>query len=187
MLRDWPVDGLEDLYERMRGDFPANERPPKNSLIKQIKKGELKALCMDAPDLRAAAYALCAGDEAVLITHLAVKAGFRANGYGTMLLEELSNTYRTKSSYLIVEVELPEKAKQADERATREKRIAFYTRAGFSGYLQVPYSIFGVPMMLMVKSLNGKALPSEALLKQMVKAAYSAFLPSFLMGQVRFI
>ncbi len=186
MLRDWPLGEFDALYERMRRDFPRNERPPKHSLGKQIKTGALKAYGMDTEDLPAAAYALCAGRGGVLITHLAVAENSRGKGYGSMLLKELKEQYQRDSSCLIVEVEWPHLAQCEAEKVFRAKRIAFYNRSGYDAYESISYHIFGVPMMLMAQPLNGNPLPGEQALKEMVRDAYKQLLPPFLMGQVRF-
>jgi len=186
MLSEWPKEGFDELYERMRRDFPANERPPKTALQGQIKQGKLKALRLDADDAIGAAYALVAGKEGLLITHLAVEPALRLKGYGSLLLMDLKDAYKGQSDYLIVEVELPDGAADEAERHLREKRVAFYERIGFIGYENLPYSIFGVPMMVMIWPINRKPLPAASDAKAMVKGAYRLFLPALLMGQVRF-
>lgn len=186
MLREWPKGSFGELYERMKRDFPANERPPKAALVRQLRPGRLKAFQLDTDRCEGAAYALLAGKEGILITHLAVEPALRNKGYGTLLMNELKDTFKAQSDFLIVEVELPEKARDEAERKLREKRIAFYERIGFIGYEKLSYSIFGVPMRVMAWSVNGKPLPSVTEIEDMVKSAYRLFLPALLMGQVRF-
>lgn len=186
MLITWPRDRLNELYERMRADFPANERPPKYALKRQILSGRLKAYALQtaAGDLKA--YALCAGKDAVLVTHLAVSESARGQGIGTQVLDALAQAHQEAHPLLIVEVELPGDAKEPDERQLRQRRVAFYERAGFTAYPSVDYAAFTVKMMLMARPMGSAGLPGAEEIGPMVYQAYCDILPPLLRGQIVF-
>lgn len=175
-LRRLEIAEFSALYARMARDFPRNERPPKAAIRSLIQRGLNDAWIMQTAG-QDAAYALCARHEgAVLVTHLAVYAERRGGGVGTRLLELLAAQY-ADAARLIVEVERVEDAKSEADTATRQKRIAFYERCDYVGYPKLPYKIWRVPMMLMVRPLSGAPLPADAALRADLKALYGFLLP----------
>ncbi len=177
---------FDALYKRMRADFPANERPPRAVLRRNILRGDCEAWILSDAQGGEAAYALCTGFEsAVLVTHLAAYAERRGQGVGTELLRQLARQY-AGASRLIVEVERPGDTADPEQRTLRERRIAYYERAGFVCYPALEYSIWRVPMYLMVKPLGGAALPDEEQLKRDLRGAYARLLPPLFQHMVRF-
>jgi hypothetical protein len=87
----------------------------------------------------------------MLISLLAVFQEFRGEGIGSAFLGDICEMYSDKQG-IIVEVERPEDADTDEERHKRIKRIEFYKRAGFCMVDDVEYSIWDIPMYLMVFS-----------------------------------
>lgn len=175
-LRRLEMTEFDALYARMTRDFPRNERPPKAVIRSLIQRGLNDAWIMQVAG-QDAAYALCARQEkAVLVTHLAVYAERRGGGVGTRLLALLAERYQ-EAAWLIVEVERVEDAKKEADAVTRQKRIAFYEKCGYVGYPRLPYKLWRVPMMLMVRPLGGAPLPDEAALRAAMKALYGVLMP----------
>lgn len=185
MLYPWPMEQLDRLYDKMVEDFPENERPKRAQLLAVVRSAKLQAWRMETDDNKEAAYALTTGDKGLLITHLAVDRKRRNMGYGSVLLKELADAFSQKDC-LIVEVERPETAQTTQECRLRERRIAFYERAGYKGYPQQPYSAFSVPMMLMVLPCRNTLLPEAETLCQMVKDAYAKMTPPEAMHHICF-
>lgn len=101
-------------------------------------------------DGKDAAYSICAegADGYVLISFFAVFKENRGKGVGTLLLEKLKEIY-SDSKGIIVEIEKPEDALHEEEIYVRERRLEFYSRAGFRLIPGVQYVIWDVPMHLL--------------------------------------
>lgn len=180
------LSDFDALYQRMRQDFPPNELPPGRALRTRVSRGDYQAWIMTDGEGIEVAYALCGVFEsAVLITHLAVYEGLRGRGLGGTLLDLLAARYVGRAR-LIVEVERPADAADESMRSLRERRIAFYERAGFFCYRGLEYSIWRVPMHLMVKTLDGEALPTEAELQSDLHGVYARLIPPMFRHMVRF-
>lgn len=185
-LKPLELSDFDALYRRMRQDFPPEELPPRRALRTRVANGDYQAWIMIDGEGIEVAYALCGVFEsAVLVTHLAVYGGLRGRGLGGTLLDLLAARYAS-SARLIVEVERPVEAKNESMRDLRERRIAFYERAGFFCYRALEYSIWRVPMHLMVKPLDGAALPTEAELQIDLHGVYAQLIPPMFRHMVRF-
>jgi GNAT superfamily N-acetyltransferase len=154
-VRPLELGELEDIYNRIVKDFAAGEYPPYDTLYKHLEEGIQKGfiLLRDKMDI---AYSICVqGHESgyTLVSLLAVYYGFRGEGTGTAFLEKLKEIF-SNSKGIIVEVEKPENAKTLEEKEKRSKRIDFYERSGFNIVPGVDYSIWDIPMHLMVYQLG---------------------------------
>lgn len=139
------------IYKKIKRDFAPGEYAPYTVLYKQLKKGIQQGFLLYAGGDEAA-YAVCAAGHPngfVLVSLLAVYPEYRGRGFGTEFIRELKKIYTDKKG-VIVEVEKPEDTKDEDEKTRREKRIAFYRKAGFEQVPGIEYSIWTVPMHLMV-------------------------------------
>jgi len=167
-------DELKRIYEHIKKDFPKNEYPPYKILYKQLKKGIQKGFVL-LYDGNEVAYSICTQDKNsgfVLISLFAVYEEFRGKGIGSIFIEELKKIY-SESSGIIVEVEKSETSQSIEEKAIREKRIAFYQRAGFNKIDNIDYSIWDVPMHLMVYS---ERFDKEYIKKHIDKIMYDIYL-----------
>lgn len=177
---------FDALYKRVRADFPPEERPPRAVLRRNIARGDCEAWILREAGGEEVAYALCTAFEgAVLVTHLAVYADRRGQGVGSELLRQLARQY-AGAARLIVEVERPGDTTDPARRTLRERRIAYYRRAGFCCYFALEYSIWRVPMYLMVLPLGGAALPTEEQLRRDLHGVYARLLPPAFRHMVRF-
>lgn len=122
---------VERLYrERLKKDFARNELRPLANLRRSWEK--------DAYDC----YSLVDGDEILgyaffarlgnnfLFDYFAVAEGHRDEGLGSLFLRCLAAHLRD-ADCVVVEVEDPDRAKEAAEREIRERRLQFYLRAGY--------------------------------------------------------
>ncbi len=155
-VKDMELNELQDIYERIVSDFASGEYPPYNILYNHLSSGAQKGfiLSKDGFDI---AYTFCSeGDKSgyVLINLLAVYKGYRGEGAGTVFLEKLKGLF-SNSKGIIVEVEKPEDAQTISEKEIRNKRIDFYKKSGFKIVPGIEYSIWGIPMHVMVyQSVN---------------------------------
>lgn len=185
-LRRLDTRAFDGLYDRMEQDFPAIERPPREALRALLRRGSTQAWVMVDAQEEACGYAWCGvAGRAVLVTHLAVHQGMRGHGIGTALLTLLAAQY-AEMDRLIVEVERPCDGRILHERQVRERRIAYYERSGFLCYRALAYTIWHVPMHLMVKPLGTASMPTEAQLMRDVRAAYAILLPPHAQHMVEF-
>jgi hypothetical protein len=144
------------IYKQIKKDFAAGEYPPYFVLHRQILNG-IQQCFLYIPEGVEKAYAVCAGGHPngyVLISLLSVLPAYRGLGAGTAFLNKIKENYADKKG-LLVEVEKPEDAKTSEEKEVREKRIRFYQKAGFRVVPGLNYSIWGVPMHLMVYGEEG--------------------------------
>jgi len=183
-LRPIKLEELDDLYkQRIESDFPSAERPPLAGLRYQYTAGLQDILLLHTAE-RDVAYAVCAQENGVaLISLLAVFKEKRGGGCGTALLGRLKAHYGHLRAILI-EVEDPARAANAADRKTREKRIAFYQRAGYRFLEGIDHVCFGVPLLPMALALTE---PLQSVRKTAVRdleALYRKILPKHLWGQV---
>lgn len=122
---------VETLYrERMKKDFARNELRPLDNLRRSWER--------DAYDC----YGLFHGEEILgyaffarlggsyLFDYLAIAGEHRDEGLGSVFLLLLADSF-AGADCVIGEVEDPDKAGNAAERALRERRLQFYLRAGY--------------------------------------------------------
>ena len=149
------------IYKRIKKDFAPGEYAPYTVLYKQLKQGIQQGFLLYADGVEAG-YAVCAAGHRggfVLVSLFAVYPEYRGRGFGSAFLREIMKIYADKEG-ILVEVEKPEKAKDDIERVNREKRIAFYRKAGFERIPGIEYSIWTVPMHLMAFP-GGKFDPAQ--------------------------
>ena len=142
---------VEQLYKsRLKKDFARNELRPLASLRRSWEK--------DAYDC----YGLFAGEELLgyaffvrqgknyLFDYLGIAEDYRDQGLGSIFLRQLAAGL-TEADCVIGEVEDPEKAKDEQTRAVRQRRLQFYLRSGYlktelrSVVFGVDYRILEIP------------------------------------------
>lgn len=152
-LRAMNPSDLKVYYQYIKQDFPAGEYAPYEILLQQLRDGRQRGVILHEED-QDLAYAICSGsNDFVLISLLAVLPQRRGQGLGSKLLAALQGHYADRAG-LIVEVERPELARNAQEQRTRQSRLHFYRQAGFHLITGVEYVIWGVPMHLMACPLQ---------------------------------
>ena len=143
---------IAQLYKtRLKKDFARDELKPLSSIRRLWDR--------DAYDC----YGLFRGEEVLgyaffvrigknyLFDYLAIEAGHRDEGLGSVFLRQLSACL-TGADCVVGEVEDPDKAEDPAERALRERRLQFYLRNGCrrtgltSFVFGVDYRILEVPV-----------------------------------------
>lgn len=147
-----PAD-LKTYYRYISVDFPRGEYPPYEILLCQLCDGRQQGFLLHDRG-RDLAYAICAAaSDHVLLSLLAVLPRWRGQGVGACLLRSLQAHYKDRPG-IIAEVERPELARTREERQIRHSRLAFYRQAGFCLIAGIDYSIWSIPMHLMVCPLQ---------------------------------
>jgi GNAT superfamily N-acetyltransferase len=178
-IRNLKSSEFKKVYYKIKQDFTTGEYAPYEILSQQLQKGILKGFLLLEENLDVA-YAICAdgGTQSyVLLSLLAVYEEKRGSGFGSAFLKKLSTLYSDKDG-IIVEVEKPENATTTEEKTIRERRIVFYQKAGFLLLPNIEYTIWDVPMYLMVLPLNAS---SEKINDEIGEIIYKIYLS--LMGK----
>jgi GNAT superfamily N-acetyltransferase len=147
-IREIGAEAASELYDRMERDFPPNERPPRQGVWLNMKRGVYLASYLMEDD-EAAGYAVISPGsepEFSLLSYFAIEPGKRGEGLGSRFLELLIE--KRKGCDILIEVEDPGKA-VGEERRKRESRIRFYANAGFRMAPVAKCSVFGVDMLIM--------------------------------------
>ncbi|MDR1062083.1 MAG: hypothetical protein LBL83_12960 [Clostridiales bacterium] len=171
---------FEDLYgSHIVRDFPVAERRPLHSIRSLYKKGNYAGIALKK-DGALQAYAAFLHDASiggVLLDYFAVERGLRGGGIGSGFLRRLRGLWDGKAG-IIIESELPEQARAPGERATRDRRLAFYVRAGAAlsparwRAFGVDYNILWLPIRRAleeadpasdIRALYGLSLPKAVL------------------------
>ena len=168
---------LSDVYKRVRRDFPPREYPPQPKMRRNMEWGVMQAqLCED--DGRDAAYAFVLRNDACrryMLFLYAVEPELRGRGVGSEFLRTLLEE-REDLDGMYAEVEMPELARDAEERRICEKRIAFYEALGFRKVTGLEYHIYGVQMHLFYRPIACPVLPDAQQAMQDAEILYDGIL-----------
>lgn len=187
-LRKMEQGDLAAIYPHIQKNFAQGEYPPRGVLSRHLEDGLQEGFVLWAGEERAA-YAACAGAAKgpgyVLISLFAVYESFRQKGVGSSFLRELCDVYENRKG-LIVEVEIPERAPDLEERDYRLRRIAFYERAGFTLVPHISYSIWDIPMHLMVRGLSVSNTTAQGEVGQAMYDIYLALMGDKYINKMQF-
>lgn len=183
-LRTLDISELDALYrERIEPDFPRAERPSLAAMHRHLEEG-VQTILMMTDGQADAAYAVCAqANGIVLVTLLAVFAECRGGGRGGALLALLAAQF-AQSRAIVLEVEDPLDAEDAEDRKTRARRIAFYRRNGYASLQGVRHDSFGVHLLLMALPQQDTLESVRASLVADMQAIYHRILPDALWMRV---
>ncbi len=168
------LDGLRAVYPAMTADFPPTERKSLDKMERLMRAGISEGwLLMEDGQAQGYAFLLrMPGEEFVLLDYYAISPERRGWNLGSRGLSLLRKQY---PGGIFLEAEAPEAAETAEERTIRERRVAFYQRAGF---LPCPFenSVFGVRYLV---HLWARAVPENrsCLAARLLYRAYQCQLP----------
>ena len=142
------------LYRRqIRNDFDENEIKPEWVIRTLQESGEYFCDVMRDECGAILSYAFVLKHEDLFfLDYFATVEEERGRGFGTGMLAYLFGTY---DGAWLLEVEDPERARDAREREAMMKRIRFYEHAG-AARTAVQVTAFGHPYCLMVKGQNAR-------------------------------
>ena len=133
VTRDAPwFPQVKALYESA---FPANERIPIKHLLDDKIKREFWAFFNKDNSENAAAPKFCGFSNSIShgditnIVYFAVVPELRCHGYGSQILQVIRRQH--PDTRIVVDIEVEEDSKNAEELKRRNRRREFYTRNGF--------------------------------------------------------
>ncbi len=145
---------IEYLYKsRLKKDFARNELKPLASMRRSWEKGSYDCFGLfNGPEVQGYAFYVRLGND-YLLDYLAITDDYRGQGLGSVFLRQLA-ICMADAQCIIVEVEDPEQASDAETGTQRERRLRFYLH---SGYLMsdVTSRVFGVPYRLLEFPVTG--------------------------------
>lgn len=176
-IRPMKVDELKDFYQYIKRDFKKGEYPPFDILAEQLNQGIQEGMVFNegGEDL---AYAIVSGKNGngyVLVSLFAVLPKMRSGGIGSKFLKRLKERYKGKQG-IIVEVECPDISLGQEEYDIRRRRIKFYEKNDFNLVPGVSYSIWDIPMDLMVLSILAAQETINAEIEQIMTDIYAKLL-----------
>lgn len=174
MLAPLPLENFHRFYaEQVARDFPPDEVPDEKGLKSLLENRVYDGFVRVGEDGETEGYALLGRYPGFAFLFLyAVEPRLRGQGVGSAFMRELFELC-ADADYLVLEVERPECAVGAEERAVRERRVRFYEHLGYEICRKVDYSVYRVPMWLMAKPLAKPEQPSPAELAEAMRKAYS--------------
>ena len=152
-IRTLLPDEIAALYaDRLTRDFPPDELKPLSAIRQALARGRYACWgAADGPSILAYAFFVKV-DGWALVDYYAVREDLRGNGIGGRFLRELVAGPLGGMACALLEVEDPDCARDADERALRDRRLAFYLRNGLrqtgvsAVVWRVPYRILELPL-----------------------------------------
>lgn len=172
------TDGqIADTYSsRMTRDFPADELKPLRRIREALSRGGYACFGLfDGASLLAYAFFVIAENE-YLLDYFAVDEARRGSGIGSCFLTMLKPLL-TNAGIVLIEVEHPGFAADADEHRMRERRRQFYLRSGCLD-TGAEACVFGTEYRLLEMPLAG------AHAQQVVKSAYLRIYQSLLPAEM---
>lgn len=177
-VRHMEAKELSRFYPMIQRDFARDEYQPFSILSRQLENGTQQGLVLESQG-HTMAYAIvsgCKANNSLLISLLAVMPDQRGSGVGSLFLKAIADAYADRDA-IVLEVERPKDAKTPQEQNKRKKRIAFYQRAGLHVVPGIGfYSIWGVPMHLMVLPLEADAQSINQDIDQTIQELYTPLL-----------
>lgn len=183
-LRTVKTEEYSTLYtSHIATSFPRNERPSEAQLLHHLERELQEILLMTDGERDVAFCVLAEANGIALVTLLAVYEGEREKGLGSVLLSLLRRAYADRRGILL-EIEDSKDAENDADRAIRERRVHFYTRAGFQFIRGVTHDCFGVPLLPMALPLRDSFENIEKTAVADLTAAYHKILPESIWGRV---
>lgn len=169
-LSPWALTAL--YFKHLCRDFPPAERRPLPSMLNLRRRGLYQAYAMKDRGGETAGYAAVAAGKngALLLDYLAVCAGRRGGGEGSILVSLLDK--RLAKAPLFAEVEDPDATKDPNERKIRLRRIRFYLKNGFCD-TGIRCRVFGVRYQILALHPHGDA-------KKALDAIYRTLFPKMI-------
>lgn len=165
---------VEDLYRtRLKKDFARNELRPLSSLRRSWEANAYDCFGLfDGENLLGYAFFVRLGGN-YLFDYLAIAEAHRDEGLGSLFLRRLA-VYLADADCVVGEVEDPDRAKNEEDRAQRERRLRFYLR---SGYLKTELTsrVFGADYRIL--EVPTAAPHTTEALREIYSALYRSILP----------
>ena len=126
------IDALLIYQTHLPRDFHSNEIRPLNEVAPLVESGLYFGYGLYEEDELIGYSFICSvpNGPCVLLDFCAIRPAYRANGYGTLLIELLREAFLELNQEILIEVESPSSAFTDAEQHLSQRRIAFYLRCG---------------------------------------------------------
>ncbi|MBQ6372901.1 MAG: GNAT family N-acetyltransferase [Clostridia bacterium] len=174
-IRSLTLSEVEAIYvSRMAEDFPPAEIKPMSAIRTLLERGQYACYGYSGGDTLAYAFFVKLGRWA-LLDYYAVMRDHRDRGVGSRFLGELIAGPMQAFDCVLAEVDDPDFAGDARERALRERRKRFYLRNGL-WETGVRASAFGVEFQLLALPVGAR--PDDQKVRRVYSDLYRSFLPA---------
>lgn len=140
LIRKLEQDEIISIYtSHSVRHFPACERKPVSAILRLCESGSYTGYglypkqgtgdSLPAPLLCYAFFAIVPGRKNILLDYFAVMEEYRSHGIGSLFLRYVKST-AAEYDGILIEIENPDFAADADELSIRSKRFDFYKRNG---------------------------------------------------------
>ena len=165
---------VETLYKtRLKKDFARNELKPLISMRRSWEDNAYDCYGLfDGEEILGYAFFVRLGNN-YLFDYLAIVETHRDEGLGSTFLRQLADCL-AGADCVVGEVEDPDKAKDEESRAIRERRLQFYLRSGYRR-TELSSCVFGADYRIL-EVPTGKEHSAEEL-REIYTALYRSFLP----------
>ncbi len=171
-VRQLSTQEIKTIYDtHMQEAFPQSELRPYKNIAMLCASGNYDCYGLfDGENLTAYAYFSKTNDRPyMLLDYYAVLRGMRGTGMGSRFFSLLRAQLQGQKCVLL-EVESVESAENTEEKTTRERRIAFYTRNGCA-MTRVKCLLYGVDFSIMAMPVEGPA-PDDETVRQELENIY---------------
>ena len=165
---------VEALYEeRLKKDFVRSELRPLSSMRRSWERGAYDCYGLfDGDEILGYAFFVRLGNN-YLLDYLAIAEERRDEGLGSAFLRRLADGMK-EANCMVVEVEDPDRAGDAESRAIRERRLQFYLRNGYRD-TELRSVVFGVAYRILEVPTAGTYTTGE--LREVYRELYRSILP----------
>ena len=169
------LDEVRALYRsRLAADFPPDELKPLSAIESALARGEYACYgAMDGDEALACAFFVKLGGKA-LFDYLDVARELRDRGIGSRFLQALIAGPLRDLDCVLLEVDDPDFAPDAEELETRRRRLAFYLRNGLVD-TGVRATVWGVEYRILALPVGRAPTPAQA--RETYAALYRAIFP----------
>ena len=165
---------VEALYEeRLKKDFVRSELRPLSSMRRSWERGAYDCYGLfDGDEILGYAFFVRLGNN-YLLDYLAIAKERRDEGLGSAFLRRLADGMK-EANCMVVEVEDPDRAGDAESRAIRERRLQFYLCNGYRD-TELRSVVFGVAYRILEVPTAGTHTTGE--LREVYRELYRSILP----------
>lgn len=172
MIKKEDLKGAKYIYKTgIINDFPAAERIPYSRFKRAVKNKIMKVYSYIVDEKRIGYFVIIEDDRVIFISYLAINKEYRNLGYGSKMLKEFYEYFKTKK-YIIIEADSSEGISDQDELNTIERRKNFYFRNGFEELKNIDYCIYGVRYDILVYKLSSQTISNKDAI-DIIKKMYS--------------
>ena len=178
-VKELTLEQIRVLYAgRLQEDFPPDEIKPLSAIERAMRRGEYVCFgAMAGEDILAYAFFVKMEERKngyALFDYLAVKKEARCTGVGSAFLQMLIAGPLKSMDAVLLEIDDPAFALDAEEEAIRNRRLRFYLRNGLVD-TSVTAVVYGVQFRILALPVG--PLPSPDNARRMYAALYRAVMP----------